>query len=253
MRSQSKKLQYGFSDKFKDTAFDGERRKEKAKKSLAVLQHYLGRLNHLSLVDLGCSTGFISEEYALYFKTVAAVDIDEAAVHFGALKNKRPNLHYFVMDSQQTAFKSQSFDVVTCTHIYEHVPDSHKLVKEIHRLLRPGGVCYFAAGNRLTLIEPHYRLPFLSIIPKGTAHLYLQKMGKGSYYYENHLSYWGLKKLVSDFEICDYTFEVVKSPQDFHAADVVRPGSFKQRLSLYLLKFAYWTCPTYLWLLIKKK
>lgn len=253
MTDKTHKLQRGFSDRFKNTAYDREGRKGKARKTLAILKHYLGKMEELSLIDLGCSTGYISEEYAAHFKTVAAIDIDEPAVRFGALHTHMPNLHYFVMNSEQTAFKSQSFDVVTCTHIYEHVPDSHKLIKEIHRLLKPGGVCYFAAGNRLSLMEPHYRLPLLSVLPKRIAHLYLKKMGKGTYYYENHLSYWGLKKLVADFKVHDYTVRVVRDPHDFYAEDVVRPGSFKQRFSLFMLTIAYWACPTYLWLLIKKK
>ena len=36
-------------------------------------------------------------------------------------------------------------------------------------MLRPGGVCYFAAGHALQVIEPHHRLPFLSLLPRRAA------------------------------------------------------------------------------------
>ena len=76
------------------------------------------------------------------------------------------------------------------------------------------------------------------------AHRYLQLLGRGMSYYENHLTYWGLKKLVSGFELIDYTIRVVDDPERFQATDVVRPGSLQQRLSRLALSAAYWACPS---------
>jgi 2-polyprenyl-3-methyl-5-hydroxy-6-metoxy-1,4-benzoquinol methylase len=182
---------------------------------------------------------------------VTGIDIDETAVRHAAARNARPNVGYLVMDSQATALPDQRFDAVVCTHIYEHVPDASRLMREIHRLLRPGGVCFFSAGNRLCWIEPHYRLPLLSVLPRFLADRYLRLLGRGSSYYEKHLTYWGLKKLVSGFELLDYTIKVVEDPARFEAVDVVRPGSLQQKLSRLLLSVVYWACPTYLWLLKK--
>lgn len=157
------------------------------------------------------------------------------------------------MNSQQTALSDASFDVITCVHVYEHVPDAHKLMGEIHRLLRPGGICYFAAANRLSFMEPHYRLPLLSVMPKLFAHYYLRILKRGRFYYENHLTYWGLRGLVAEFTVTDYTLKVVRDPLRFHATDMITPGSRAQRIALALLKAAYWICPTYLWVLTKHR
>jgi SAM-dependent methyltransferase len=135
--------------------------------------------------------------------------------------------------------------------VYEHVPDATRLLSEIYRVLRPGGVCFFSAGNRLALIEPHYRLPLLSVVPKFVAHWYLRLLHRGDYYYEKHLTYWGLKKLVSQFELRDYTSRVTDDPVRFDATDVLLPGSAKQKIAQVLLSIAYWACPTYLWILKK--
>ena len=94
--------------------------------------------------------------------------------------------------------------MVVCAHVYEHVPDARRLMAEIWRLLRPGGVCYFAAGNRLSIMEPHYRLPFLSWLPPSAADRYLRVTGKGNSYYERHATLWGLKRLTRDFTVIDY-------------------------------------------------
>ena len=69
------------------------------------------------------------------------------------------------------------------------------MMEEIRRVLTPGGVCYFAAGNRLTLMEPHYHLPLLSILPKTIGHIYVRLAGKANSYYETHLIIWGLRRL----------------------------------------------------------
>jgi hypothetical protein len=120
-------------------------------------------------------------------------------------------------------------------------------------MLRPRGVCYFAAANRLNPIEPQHKLAFLSIIPKPFAHLYLRIMGKGNYYYESLLTFWGLKKLVSGFNVIDYTLKILKMPQKYSATEMIQPGTFKQKMILRIIKIAYWLSPTYIWLLQKKK
>jgi len=246
-----KPLQRGFSQAHPEAQFDAVSRGQKARKAVAIIQDHRGSLRSQELLEIGCAAGYGTVVYAEAFRSVTGIDIDEPAVRHAIRNNPRANARYLVMDSQRTAFADACFDAVACTHIYEHVPDANRLMREIHRLLRPGGVCFFSAGNRLTLIEPHYGLPLLSVIPKFMAHAYLRLLGRGAFYYENHLTYWGLKELVSGFEVLDYTIKAVEDPVRFHAADVVRPGSFAQKIWRLLLPVVYWACPTYLWLLKK--
>jgi SAM-dependent methyltransferase len=42
---------------------------------------------------------------------------------------------------------------------------SEALLDEVWRVLKPGGLAYLACPNRYSLVEPHYRLPFLSWFP----------------------------------------------------------------------------------------
>jgi SAM-dependent methyltransferase len=46
-------------------------------------------------------------------------------------------------DVQCLTYNDRSFDLVTSTEVFEHVPDDRRAFREIHRVLRPGGVLVF--------------------------------------------------------------------------------------------------------------
>lgn len=255
MGAEEYKYQHGFSEAHPEEMYNVGKRSQKGNKALAVLLEHLEGEGRdpagLKVLDIGCSTGFMTRLYGLNFGEVVGIDIDGGAVRYAKRHNSMENIRYFVSDSMNINFEDESFDVVSCTHIYEHVPDSKRLISEIYRVLKKGGICYFAAGNRLNLIEGHYRLPFLSVIPKPLAHLYLRILRRGDYYYENHLTYWGLKRLVFPFQIHDYTLKIIENPEKYYATDMVWPNSFKQKIALLILKAAYFISPTYIWVLKK--
>lgn len=232
--------------------YDKDMREAKALKIVKVLDDFCDDISRLSLLDISCSTGLISRVFSTHFARVTGIDIDEEAVNFARENNVAANLEFHVMDALNTRFPDESFDVIVCNQMYEHVPDAQQLLAEIRRLLVPGGVCYFGATNRLKVIETHYgRLPFLSWLPKKLANLYLRVLGKGDYYYENLNTYWTLKKLCDGFRIVDYTKPVVRNPERFAATDMVTAGSLQQRMALLMLSAAYWFSPGYIWLLEK--
>lgn len=75
-----------------------------------------------------------------------------------------------------------TFDLLLLNHLYEHVEDQAALFREARRVLRPGGVAYVTAGSRWAVMEPHYRLPFLSWLPPRAADAYLRASGRGRAY-----------------------------------------------------------------------
>jgi ubiquinone/menaquinone biosynthesis C-methylase UbiE len=208
-------------------------------------------MEQLSLLDVGSSTGYITNIIRKYFVKTVGIDIDEQGVIFSQKNFSNPNLTFLNQDSMNIQLPDQSFDVVNCTQIYEHVPDSKRLMSEIYRVLKPGGICFFAAGNRICFIEPHYKLPFLSIFPKFIAHKYVKLFKKADFYYETHLTYWGLKQLVHDFQIFDYTLKIIADPVKYNATEMIKDGSPMQKIYLLILKMVYWLSPTYIWVLKK--
>ncbi len=223
----------------------------KANKILSILEDYLADLSNLELLDIGCAGGYTSFVLSEKFKKVTAIDIDCKAIEYAKNNFAKDNITYQLNNLMDLDFKQESLDVIICSHVYEHVPDSQILMDKIYWLLKPGGICYFAAPNRLMLVECHYNLLFLSYLPKWLANYYVRLSNKGTQYYENVLTIWGLKKLVSKFEIIDYTSKIIKNPERYNALDMLVKGTFKYIISNIIVRYLLFIVPTYIWLLKK--
>ena len=249
----ARRYQHNFSRMVDGAMYKHQGRERKAKTILAVMQDFLGQtpLPSLSLLDVGSSTGIIDNFLVDHFFKVTGIDIDKEAIQYAQKTFKKDNLQFMVDDLMDMSFPDNTFDVVVCTQIYEHVPDAQTMMSEIFRVLKPGGVCYFTAGNRMTIMEPHYRLPFLSIIPRPLAHMYMKISGKGDYYHEKHLNLPGLRKLAAGFIVHDYTKKIINDPEKYHADYMLAADSSKHKIAKLVINHTYWLCPTYIWILEK--
>lgn len=122
-------------------------RERKALTVRAVIADFLGE-QRLGALDVGAAGGVIDAWLAGHFGSVVGLDVDGAAIEAARAQFTRPNLRFEVGSGLALPFADDRFDMVLCMHVYEHVPDAAALLREIRRVLKPGGVCYFAAGNR---------------------------------------------------------------------------------------------------------
>ena len=231
---------------------DREGRGQKFRKILSVLKDFRSETHSLTCLDLGCSHGIITSFLGDHFSEVIGMDIDQGALQSTRVHGSSPSVQFLMGDAMIIPLREGSMDVVICNHIYEHVPDAKQMMEEIYRVLKKGGFCYFAAGNKYMVMEGHYHLPLLSWFPKPLAHLYLKWSGKGNFYYEDHLSLRELRKLVQRFEIHDYTLSIIRDPRKFFATELFDPERFFYRCIRRVSPYLYWCIPTYVWILTKK-
>ncbi len=230
-----------------ETMLDEPGRRQKAAKILAVLRHFLGRedLAGLVVADVGCSAGYIAHEMALAgAKVPVGFDIDvpglaKAHHRFGS------DVSFLCANGEQLPLPDASLDVVVFNHIYEHVVSPEAVLAELRRVLKPDGVIYLGLGNRLGVMEPHHRLPFLSYLPPALADRYLRAAGRGEHYYERFRTRRGLRRLLAGFSVWDYTLPVVADPQRFAAGDMV--SSRIAAVPPVALQLALPLVPTYVW------
>lgn len=249
--TEHREYQYNFS-RLSPTMYDIAGRERKAVTMIAVLEDYFDvSLSQLHALDIGASTGIIDSYLADFFSSLVGIDIDSNAINSAKENFHKSNLCFRVGDAQHIDLPDESVDVVICSQVYEHVPDAAAMVDEIFRVLRPGGICYFAASNRIMWNEPHYNLPLLSAIPRSLAHWYIRLSGKAKHYHELHFSYWGLRKLVKRFELVDYTTKIIRNPSVYKVDYMLPPNSHKATIAQSVIKYAYWLVPGYIWLLRK--
>lgn len=245
--------QYNYS-KNDHHMYDFNERKQKALKILAIINDFLcnnstKKTKNLTCLDIGCSLGSIDKILAPHFKKIIGIDIDVEGVEKASKNNICSNLTFKLENALDLSFKDNYFDVVICNNVYEHVPDPFKMIKEIHRVLKKDGICYFAATNKYMFIESDYKLPFLSWLPIPLASLYLKITGKGNYYYERPFSYNQLKKLLSKFKTYDYTTKVLMEPNKFKATH--KGNELISHIPLFFLNPFKFFLPQFFWILQK--
>ncbi len=188
---------------------DPHSRKEKARKILQVLIQYADfPLSSALCLDIGCSSGIISHALAPFFQTMIGLEYDETALR-AADRDAQKRVRFILGDAMYLPFKNNSFKVVICAQVYEHVPDDRRLFEEIDRILEEGGVVFFSGPNWLFPIEPHYHLPFLHWLPSFLADAYLRIAGRGACYYERLRHFWKLRQLMRHFVILDVSKDVL--------------------------------------------
>ena len=228
-------------------------RLRKAAKIITILQDALGQeLSGQVCLDTGCAVGIITDELARYFGRTVGVDVEPALVR--QAREQTYNGALFLLGSGSCLpFADAAFDVVVCAQVYEHVTDQRGLAKEIHRVLRPGGACFFSGPNRLTILEEHYWLPFLSWLPRKLADGYMRLFKKGLVYDAWPLFYWQIRQLWGSFEVHDYTVRMLRDPHRYAVEDKLRTPPWFAGLPDWSWRLLQPVLPNYNWILIKPK
>src|SRR5579885_2212514 len=135
----------------------------------------------LRLLEVGTGSGGIAH----YFATHAELRIEVDAVDVVDNRLERDGFRFALVTDVALPFADGAFDIVITNHVIEHVGDRDaqlRHLREVKRVLRSDGVGYLAVPNRWQLVEPHYRLAFLSWLPRRLRSPYLRAMRKGEFY-----------------------------------------------------------------------
>lgn len=105
------------------------------------------------LLDIGCGVGDFIESFNYYRPgmKISAVDISKKAISLA--KERKIKAEFKVANAQKLPFKNNSFDVVTCFDLIEHVQYPTKAIKEIFRVLKPGGIFHALIPTEAEMIS----------------------------------------------------------------------------------------------------
>jgi 2-polyprenyl-6-hydroxyphenyl methylase / 3-demethylubiquinone-9 3-methyltransferase len=107
----------------------------------------------LELLDVGCGGGLLAEEFADLGCRVTGVDrsMPTLAVARKHAKDSALDIRYERGSAEALPFDAARFDIVCCCDVLEHVDDVERVVGEIARVLKPGGIFFFDTINRTWL------------------------------------------------------------------------------------------------------
>ena len=132
------------------------------------------------ILDLGCGMGGLTTALALAGASVQPLDYNEHYCQITRLRGLRYGLNFAPVNAAGEAlpFPDEHFDVIMCMDVLEHVQDPEKLLAEISRCLKRGGLCQLTAINRFAFRDPHYHVRFVNWLPRRFADSYLRLVGR---------------------------------------------------------------------------
>jgi SAM-dependent methyltransferase len=98
-----------------------------------------------TLLDVGCSDGILVSHASMKCRRAVGLDVDEEALQ--KAHQRWPEVELCYGSAVDLPFDDSTFSVVTMMDVLEHVPDPVSSLREVDRVLRPGG--------RLVLSVPH--------------------------------------------------------------------------------------------------
>ncbi|KAF0097363.1 MAG: type 11 methyltransferase [Rhodospirillaceae bacterium] len=107
-----------------------------------LLLRLVGELRGCNVLDIGCGDGTLALAFARGgAASVVGCDIDPRMISHavGRTTQEGQAIHYTVAEAMHLPFADHSFDLVTAVTVLAFVPDAGEAVREMARVLRPGG------------------------------------------------------------------------------------------------------------------
>ena len=141
-----------------------------------IKEHCGGTLKGKRILDIGCGGGILSESLALEGATVIGIDLAEAGLEVAKLHLLESGLdidYQLISAEELCQSEIESFDVIACLEMLEHVPDPSLIIEACSKLIKSNGQVFFSTINRnpksyfFAIIGAEY---VLNLLPKGTHH-----------------------------------------------------------------------------------
>jgi 2-polyprenyl-3-methyl-5-hydroxy-6-metoxy-1,4-benzoquinol methylase len=147
-----------------------------------------GLVNGLRVLDIASGEGYGSNLLAQSAAEVIGVDIDSKAVSHASLKYQRPNLKFRQGSATAIPLDDASVDFCVSFETLEHHDKHEEMIKELRRVLKPGGVLMISTPNKLNYtdrpqvtnefhVKELYTQEFLDLVSRQfpTVELYFQE------------------------------------------------------------------------------
>ena len=117
------------------------------------IKNNFAEIKGLKVLDIGCGTGAILQMLSDLGADAIGVDMSDEALKFCREKN----LNVVLGKGESIPFEAGEFDLALASDVLEHVDDDAGAVREIERVLKPGGVLIATVPAHQWLFSAHDR------------------------------------------------------------------------------------------------
>lgn len=102
----------------------------------------------MTVLELGCGTGYFTRELARSGADVVAIDVSPELLEIAKANHSAPNVRYEIQNAYALSYPDAVFDSVVGSSVLHHL-EIQEALREVYRVLKPGGTVYFTEPNML--------------------------------------------------------------------------------------------------------
>jgi SAM-dependent methyltransferase len=102
----------------------------------------------MRVLELGCGTGYFTRELARSGAEIVAVDVSPELLEIARANCSAPNVRYEIQNAYDLSYSDAVFDSVVGSSVLHHL-EIQDALREIYRVLKPGGTICFTEPNML--------------------------------------------------------------------------------------------------------
>lgn len=133
-------------------------------------------------LDIGCGSGGLAIALAEAGATVDAIEPDPIRLEWARARIGGHSADVRLADgvAENLPYPDATFAIVTLDSVIEHVEDPAAVIREVARVLQPGGITYVVSPNKASVLnlirDPHYQMLGVVLMPRWLGKLYVERV-----------------------------------------------------------------------------
>jgi len=170
---------------------------------LKTIESFVGSLRAKKVLVVGSGWGGACVAARnLDAEEVVGIDTDDEANEIANLRMRLAGYQECCRQgsAENMPFRDNYFDYVHCFTVLEHVSDVPKSLSEMIRVTKKGGFVFIQGPSYLRPVERHYKIPYIPLMPKAMARIYLRLQKRPPGFIDNINYIWPgkVKRLLSN-------------------------------------------------------
>jgi 2-polyprenyl-3-methyl-5-hydroxy-6-metoxy-1,4-benzoquinol methylase len=167
---------------------------------ISALRRHARQCNGAAL-EVGFGSGIYLPVLAELYDEVVGIDLQAGFVrHVREFTRSTPNIRVIEADINRVELPAESFDLILCTEVVEHLSDSRPAIAEMYRMLRPEGVLLLSTPQPWSPLELSAKIAFLPGIVSLVRLIYREPILE-----TGHINLMSQKKLTRQVEAAGFT------------------------------------------------